>query len=159
MSLGVEVPRFSAHRLKPELTALAGARRFTRRTLGSWGRTALLRDTVSVVHELVANAVCHAYPQPDGRGSIWVSLSESASGVWCTVVDPSLAPPRLLADDVLGARGRGLLIVQQLSSVWGFRLLPNESGKAVWARLPHAACSTDGGKRSEPRRAVPRMKG
>ncbi|MET9378838.1 ATP-binding protein [Streptomyces sp. NPDC002992] len=139
LSMGLEVPRFTAHRLRPELSAPASAREFTRDTLRAWGGHVLVEDVVGVVHELVVNAVCHAFSGSHGLGAVWVGLSESAAGIRCTVADPSAAPPRLLAVDVLRPQGRGLRIVDQLSSNWGYRALPLEPGKVVWAQFAHMA--------------------
>jgi anti-sigma regulatory factor (Ser/Thr protein kinase) len=94
---------------------------------------ALPRDTVEdvilVAGELVANAVEHGLPPAslelaaEPGGPVLVSVHDHGAPV-------PLAPTAFSHEAV---RGRGLLIVDSLSSEWGVR--ETEHGKAVWARV------------------------
>jgi two-component sensor histidine kinase len=77
--------------------------------------------------ELVTNAVTH------GRGAVRVVMEYDAKGLAVTVTDDEPAPP-VMADAALSATGgRGMRLVDVLSSDWGVK--PDRPGKGVWFRL------------------------
>ncbi|MFI5686507.1 ATP-binding protein [Streptomyces sp. NPDC051636] len=86
--------------------------------------------------ELVANAVEHTA----GTGPIELVVEVAPTGCRVEVHDPDPAPPGRLTRAVIEEPdpwqegGRGLLLIQALSSSCGHR--PTEAGKAVWFRLP-----------------------
>jgi anti-sigma regulatory factor (Ser/Thr protein kinase) len=103
------------------------ARHFVADTLEAWGREDLIDDASVVVTELATNAIVHT-----GRG-FDASVTRGGDDVWIAVTDRSSAAP-LRRDPPAGATtGRGLALVDALSSHWGYELLGN--GKRVWAEL------------------------
>ncbi|GAA3110799.1 ATP-binding protein [Streptosporangium carneum] len=82
-----------------------------------------------VTSELVTNAVVHA-----GKGKITVTLRAEGPEVYVEVQDGSMNEPCVhrSADDE--ENGRGLFLVEMLSSSWGSE--PVHDGKKVWALMP-----------------------
>jgi two-component sensor histidine kinase len=77
--------------------------------------------------ELVTNAVTH------GCGVVRVVMEYDARGLAVTVSDDEPAPP-IIADPAPSATGgRGMRLVDVLSSDWG--VTPDRPGKGVWFRL------------------------
>ncbi|MGC5341960.1 ATP-binding protein [Streptomyces sp. DT24] len=136
LSLGA--PPFAAHRIPASVACLGETRRFTSDVLSRWHLDPVREDTVQIVSELVANAVCHGRrrtPLPDSLDpSIWLALTRRPRTLLCVVYDPSRRRPRLTMPAPLAERHRGLPIVQALSEDWGWKPA-GRSGKAVWARI------------------------
>jgi anti-sigma regulatory factor (Ser/Thr protein kinase) len=81
-----------------------------------------------VVSELATNAVVHA------RSPFVVTMARVDHTLVLAVSDESLDLPRdSLRPSTRRQRGRGLNIVEHLSSQWGVR--PEQGGKTVWARF------------------------
>jgi two-component sensor histidine kinase len=101
-----------------------------RRRLKRWGLAELIPTAELLASELVTNAVRYS------QGSIALRLVRE-EGLVCEVHDDSAALPRLRHASDDDERGRGLLVVSQLSVRWGARR--TLSGKAVWCELalPH----------------------
>ncbi len=114
--------------LQPELRCVAGARRFLFRTLAAWGVSELYPDSVIVVSELVTNAITHA-PAP---GELRLSLLGDVLRVAVTDSGAGAPEPRHASSTREG--GRGLYLVDALTSAWGMEALPH-GGKVVWAEL------------------------
>jgi anti-sigma regulatory factor (Ser/Thr protein kinase) len=117
--------------LPARATSPARARRFVAATLGTWGLdggdAALL-----LVSELTTNALLHA------RTSMTVTLTDSGDGtVLLSVADESATVPRGRHFTTESATGRGLRLVESVSSEWGVERTP--SGKTVWCRVPLGA--------------------
>lgn len=138
--LGVGAPGFMTHSLAADAESLQQARAFVREALERWGLRSGTDEVGLVAGELVSNAVCHALPltvRPAVRATVWLGLARQDSTLVCAVNDPSPDVPVLRrADDSL-ERGRGLRIINALSSSWGWSR-PTPSGKTVWARIPVA---------------------
>lgn len=104
------------------------ARRWLRQEVGRWA-TDVGRDAAELVlSELVTNAVLH------GEGPVRVSLSHRNRCLAIEVVDGNghgLPTVRHYAADA--ATGRGMHVVERLSTAWGVRHLA--AGKGVWALL------------------------
>jgi anti-anti-sigma factor len=131
--------------LGPSLTAPAAARDFIRATCWQWRLHAvddptdplarlwveeLVDRAVLVASELVTNAVVHT------RGPLRLRLELVAGRLHLAVADHA---PRLLglaADpgDPDAEAGRGLVVVDQLTSAWGVQH-PPEGGKVIWCVL------------------------
>jgi hypothetical protein len=115
------------------------AREFTREVLRLWDLCPVYPDAAVVVSELVTNALCYgpraAEPVPAGdRGPVDLTLWARASYLICVVADTSPEPPVLQPVDHTAEAGRGLQVVQALSSCWGWTMLGGRQ-KAVWAAL------------------------
>jgi anti-sigma regulatory factor (Ser/Thr protein kinase) len=80
--------------------------------------------------ELVTNAVRHG-PR-DGR--VTVSASVAEGDVRFAVTDESPDQPRLLHVDGQASSGRGVMLVDRLSSAWGVERI-DAATKSVWFRV------------------------
>ncbi len=89
-----------------------------------------LLDVQLIVTELVSNVYDH------GRFPARLRLHRPTrqDGVKIVVEDASPIPPVLKPSSPHSARGRGLILVDQLAEDWG--VTENPSGKAVWAVVP-----------------------
>lgn len=108
--------------------AVGHARRFTRRTLRSWGVSENLDAALLVVSELVTNALVHT------EGQVRLDLTLVGDRLRLAVADASPrspAKPNSIGWEATG--GRGILLVEALSAAWG--TLPVSGGKQVWAEL------------------------
>ncbi|HUB23666.1 MAG TPA: SpoIIE family protein phosphatase, partial [Streptosporangiaceae bacterium] len=63
-------------------------------------------------------------------------LRRGANAVWVEVFDPDLRLPRIRTAAETDEGGRGLYLVEQLATRWGFR--PTPGGKAVWFEMPRS---------------------
>jgi hypothetical protein len=105
--------------------------------LAEWGITApgLLGDALLVVTELVSNAVVasRGLPEP-AEVRVWLCCDRVRLLV--AVGDRSLAPPVYVAPSDEALSGRGLQVVDTLSSGWAwFPATTPELAKIVWAEL------------------------
>ena len=122
-----------------ELGALPGAvpcaRRHTRQILWEWRLTALADPVELVVSELATNAVA-ASRLAGLAPAIRLWLLADAARVLVLVWDASPRPPARADTGVDAEGGRGLLLVEAVSSRWGwYRDRQGETGKVVWAEL------------------------
>lgn len=110
------------------------ARRLVRTALAVWDLEQLVDDGTLVVTELVANAVQYTRCR-----LIRVSVSRPDENfVRIGVVDKSRVLPVRRVPDDNDVRGRGLTLVEALTTRWGSDRLP--WGKRVWGEL---ACKAD----------------
>ncbi|GAA1287609.1 ATP-binding protein [Saccharothrix xinjiangensis] len=94
-----------------------------------------LGDCMLVVTELVANAYDHGcVPR-----SVRLHRSDDPCCVHIEVDDGSVVEPTLGRSRLGPQRGRGLVIVDNLSKDWG--TIRHEDGKTVWAQVPCGAPS------------------
>jgi anti-sigma regulatory factor (Ser/Thr protein kinase) len=113
--------------LPADATAPARARAFLRTATDEWGiDDDLAQDAAMVITELVANAVDHARSESTvsvrlQRGSLCIAVRDARPGLL----------PRLPAVDPTAPRGRGLQMVDALTSAWG--VTRHVDGKSVWA--------------------------
>lgn len=84
----------------------------------------VLETVLLLTSELVTNAVRH------GTGPISVHVAWDDEEVRVEVEDLSLGRPVLRAMDPEAPNGRGLILVDRLSSSWG--VSAREDGKTVW---------------------------
>ena len=116
--------------LRPE--AASSARRIVAGVLGAWQLQELVRDTQLVVSELIGNAYKHA----PGHDTVELEVLHHADAVTIRVSDGSALRPLMRAASDDDSTGRGLMIVEALSSRWGFE--DHEGGKQVWAEIRRA---------------------
>lgn len=120
--------------------AVRHARRFTRRTLRTWG---VERDTLDaallIVSELVTNALVHT------EGQVRLDLSMVSHRLRLAVADGSpRSPVKPTSIGWEATGGRGILLVEAVSATWG--TVPVSGGKQVWADLvPDAGPPLDQG--------------
>jgi anti-sigma regulatory factor (Ser/Thr protein kinase) len=125
--------------LGPGITAPRRARTAVTEALAAWGMPHLADDAAQITSELVANAVA-ASAQGAGKGTeadpVTLTISITDGEFCIRVWDPDpTAPPRTRQDPgTWTERGRGLLIVEELSTRWGW--YPGQTGKYVWSVLP-----------------------
>jgi len=125
-------PPGNGHRellLPADATAPGVARAFLRCATEEWGvDDDLAQDAAMVITELVANAVDHA--RTESTLSIGVAHEGLSVSVRDTRPGPVLRPAPI---DPTAARGRGLQMVDALTTAWGVTL--HAGGKTVWAVL------------------------
>ncbi|MFJ7900093.1 SpoIIE family protein phosphatase [Streptomyces sp. NPDC096198] len=109
--------------------AVRHARRFTRRSLRTWGVAQEDLDTVLlVVSELVTNALVHT----DGRVRLDLNLLGRRLRVAVADASPRTpVKPTSIGWEATG--GRGILLVGAMAAAWG--TLPVSGGKQVWAEV------------------------
>ncbi|MDH6605444.1 anti-sigma regulatory factor (Ser/Thr protein kinase)/PAS domain-containing protein [Streptomyces sp. SAI-208] len=105
------------------------ARRFTRRTLRGWGVPEDAMDSaLLVVSELVTNALVHT------GGQVRLDLTLVGRRLRVSVADASPrtpVKPTSIGWEATG--GRGILLVEAVSSAWGS--VPVSGGKQVWSEI------------------------
>ncbi|MGW0561342.1 ATP-binding protein [Streptomyces sp. NPDC003016] len=116
---------------RPE--CVAAARRLARRQLTQWGVHEDACDTAAlIVTELFTNALLHTASE-----HIVCELRDSDGRLRVAVKDQGLRPTgpqlRQAGDE---EHGRGLQLVDALSSFWGTRDAADGPGRIVWAELP-----------------------
>ena len=113
--------------LPPEPRSVARARELAREQLTAWQLDALADTAELLVSELVTNALRY------GEGNIRLRLMLDRTLV-CEVWDAGQVQPRRRRAHDTDEGGRGLQLVDLLSSGWGSRRTP--TGKAVWFQMP-----------------------
>jgi len=121
----------------PEPVSVLHARRFLHETLNLWSLQAVGDDAAVVLSELATNAVLHA------RTAFTIRLSSSGKqALRVSVTDGSMQMPRRVMNRH-ATSGRGLQMIDALSTEWGATLNGVE-GKTVWTVLsPHDATRTN----------------
>lgn len=115
--------------LDAEPASAGEARRFLTATVEGWGKPQLAERGALVIDELTTNAILHAL----GPIDIVVRLEDTQLVVEVHDRDPRLPTPTARPPDAALAFGRGLHMVEALSTAWGSR--PTEFGKVVWANI------------------------
>jgi CheY-like chemotaxis protein len=103
------------------------ARELVRDALGDWGLLAIIDDAVLVVTELVTNAITH------GGSALRLQLSRTSGAFRIEVVDEGDGTPEPQPHDTEAEGGRGIMLVDAMSTSWGVENVP--SGKLVWAEI------------------------
>lgn len=125
---GVPVRQVATLALPTAVGSPAAARAFTADTLAAWQVADLADDACLVVSELVENAILHGHSTARlrlelRRGLLTVAVRDGSSE----------APTRLEPGSALTG-GRGMILVDSISKVWGSTPTWN-GGKVVWAVL------------------------
>jgi anti-sigma regulatory factor (Ser/Thr protein kinase) len=114
-------------RLQPAPEAAGEARHAVADLCRQNGLAALADTAALLASELVTNAVVH------GSGIVTVVARCEHGSVGVAVRDDTSTGCQLHSPGELDEQGRGLVILQALSTAWGVRNLPD--GKCVWFRL------------------------
>jgi anti-sigma regulatory factor (Ser/Thr protein kinase) len=119
-------------RLSGEAASALEARRFVRSTLAEWGMESVEQVASLLTSELVANVVLHS------KGTCRLDISFDRQCLRVGVWDCNPRPPVRQYRSPLAATGKGLALVEALSSNWGWDHAVN-GGKVVWFELlvPH----------------------
>lgn len=125
--LSRRVQRAATLRLEGSLTDIPAARRFLTRQCDEWGCDVPIAEAEVVISELVTNAVVHA------STSVEVRLALAGGMLRIEVADHGGGLPDVRAPGTNDPHGRGLVLVNGLSSAWGVD--PLADGKCVWAEL------------------------
>jgi len=113
--------------LVAERSAPRTARHWVMRAVGEAGIGGMSNQVVELLTgELVSNAVVHG---PAG-GSVHVRVRIDREDVRVEVTDEGGGAPRAGHPEPTAPSGRGLALVEALSSDWGTRAVPG--GKTVW---------------------------
>lgn len=115
--------------LPPRPASAAEARRFIGRALQPLTTPEHREIGILLASELVTNALLYA------EGRIRVGVATDDERVRITVRDRSTSPARPKQVGVEATSGRGLSLVERLSSAWGVESVPDD-GKEVWFELP-----------------------
>jgi anti-sigma regulatory factor (Ser/Thr protein kinase) len=107
---------------------VVAARRFASRVVAEAGLTHAVHDVALAAGELAANAAEHAHTPFD------VTV-EIEGCVRIEVTDGSDLLPRIVEPDLHSERGRGMALVELVSSRWGVDRI--DSGKRVWAEISY----------------------
>jgi anti-sigma regulatory factor (Ser/Thr protein kinase) len=118
------------------LTSVPQARRLVSQTLGARGvRSDVVADSLSVLSELVANALRHARPRTEGDIEVMVALDDDS--ITISVADGGAATvPSIVSPAPLARSGRGLGIVHTLTRDWGVK--ETSDGNTVFGILGRA---------------------
>ena len=124
------IARRSARGFPPDERSVAGARRFVRRELETWGAVDLVDSAVLMTSELVTNAVMHAGTPVEVRLLLDVSrLRIEVQDLHpLRTLDPTLSRP---VDE--SEHGRGLLITSAVATSWG--VVYTDTAKQVWVEI------------------------
>lgn len=113
--------------LPAELSSIGDARRFLRHSLAAWDVDVYDLGGPQVLTELATNAALHA------RSAYTVHLVLGPSSLLVEVTDSSPALPQHRHYGPDATTGRGIALVEALSTAWGVESSP--TGKTVWCRV------------------------
>ena len=130
--LGIPRRDEDCHELGDGLEAVRAARRFVHRRALDLGAADLADDAALVAAELLANAVQHGAPP------VVVCARGGSTGLAVEIRDASPRSPVLPTLSTGNMTGRGLALVDALSSQWGVRR-EADGGKTVWCVLRSAS--------------------
>jgi anti-sigma regulatory factor (Ser/Thr protein kinase) len=117
----------SSLRLPADAAAVSWARGWAPQLCQQWNAGDVCDDAALLLSELVSNSILHAGTE------LLVELSNADNTILIAVTDGSTRPARLRPSAPLAEAGRGLMLVDALSTRWGVTAWP--TGKRVWAEL------------------------
>lgn len=121
--------------LAPRPAAMPQSRQAVRETLRTWKLDTVADTVVLLASELLTNAVqatSAVVPAPGGE-QLTLTLRRTGPGVLLEVWDPNPAPATPQDPGLTDECGRGLLLVETLSSTWGQHIASR--GKIVWCEI------------------------
>lgn len=113
--------------LPPAPDSVSAARRFVERTLAGWELQSVGWTAAQLVSELATNAVLHAATE------FTVQLSRHGDTVRIGFADGSPVTPSVRHYRSDATTGRGLRLVDTMSSAWGVDT--HEVGKTIWFEI------------------------
>lgn len=122
-----QVNQQASIRLPGNPSSAGSARRFVRDVLVDWGRVELTELAELLANELVTNSVLHA------DSEVELALNLEGNKLRVEVHDENPQTPARKDYSLSAATGRGLVLVEELSSDWGSE--PANDGKVVWFEL------------------------
>ncbi|MET8139633.1 ATP-binding protein [Sphaerisporangium sp. NPDC005288] len=122
--------------LVPEPTTVPKTRRRVRGKLSDWGLAAQSDVVELLVSEVVTNAMRHSW------GAV-MSLAMDDGTLRCEVQDTNPALPQVREVHEGDEGGRGMYLMQALSTSWGSH--PLSTGKVVWFELACEPAGTPAG--------------
>jgi anti-sigma regulatory factor (Ser/Thr protein kinase) len=120
-------------------SAVPSSRAHLRQILTEWGQPQLAQDASVVISELVTNAVVASTSLRPANAPVQIWVGSNTRCVLLAVADASPRPPVRLNLGPEAEAGRGLALVEALTSRWGWHpTAVSRMVKAVWAewRLP-----------------------
>jgi anti-sigma regulatory factor (Ser/Thr protein kinase) len=115
-------------------SAVPCARLHARQVLWEWGLQASADTAELLVSELVTNAMhITRAATADTPVRLWLVSDKTQVVIW--IWDASPLPPQPADADGDAEHGRGLMLVQALSTRWGWDFPQNLGGKVTWAQL------------------------
>jgi anti-sigma regulatory factor (Ser/Thr protein kinase) len=120
--------------LAADASSAGRARHFVKDSLEAWDAAVFEEAAVLLVSEVVTNAVLHARSAP----TLTVRLRPGL--LWVGVADASDTVPAPKQYGIEAATGRGLRLVERISTRWGVRS-DGTGGKVVWFELDEGAAS------------------
>ena len=121
-----------------EFGALPGAvpcaRLHARQVLWEWGLTAFSENAELLISELMTNAIQASLPAEDIM-PVRLLLSSDRSRLLIQVQDTNRHAPTPTGAHDDDESGRGLHIVDAISTKWGWDTEEDKSGKIVWALI------------------------
>jgi anti-sigma regulatory factor (Ser/Thr protein kinase) len=136
--------------------AVPSARAHLRKLLRQWGHAELEEDASVVISELVTNAVAASAELRPAVAPVLMWLGSDRRRVLAAVADASPRPPMRLKLGQVAERGRGLALVEALSSRWGWHPASITGlTKFVWAEW-HLASRPASGQLPACQMPVPR---
>lgn len=111
----------------PEAEQVGAARLFVDSELATWGIAA--DDVLLLVSELATNAVLHA------RSDFAIRVRAGDDRVRVEVSDGNSRLPTVVSVPADAYSGRGLLLLQALSTAWGVESHAAD-GKTIWFEVP-----------------------
>jgi two-component sensor histidine kinase len=115
-------------KLEPTALAPREARRFVARELDALGYPQLVDNARLMVSELVTNCIRYVPDQP-----LWVDIRRAGKSLVLEVWDCSTEPPVTQDPDFLAEGGRGLQVVDELGTRFGYDTFC--CGKVTWVLL------------------------
>ncbi len=106
------------------------ARRFLQERGRDWPRP-VLDAALLVVSEAVTNAVRHG----SGAVKLCLDVGETSIRLEVSDEDPGLPRRRPMSSDDLSAGGRGLHLIDALTTSWGAEPRRDGPGKVVWMQI------------------------
>jgi len=116
--------------LPADLSSAAPARELAAQAVRGWDEPDLEATIKLLVTELVTNAVRHA------ESHVQVKINVDGDVVRVEVRDEDPTAPTLIVADTYAESGRGIALIDTLSSAWG--ITPASDSKRVWFELRRA---------------------